>query len=137
MVKMPAASTAGGTAFAMPDTCLTPAPPAPPIPVPYPNTAQLASAQGFVATVMLENKEAVAQGAKMPQSSGDEAGVNGGVVSGQFMGPVEPKLFSSKVFFAGKKAVFLTSLCGHNGTSANMPAGAIIAPSQVKVLVSM
>ncbi|MCC6527893.1 MAG: DUF4150 domain-containing protein [Polyangiaceae bacterium] len=134
---MPASTKAGGTAFAMPDVCLTPAPPAPPVPVPYPNTAQVAAATGTVSTVLIENMDTVVQGSKMPQSSGDEAGVNGGVTSGVNMGPVEPKMYSSKVAFAGKKAVFLTSMTAHNGTSANMPAGLIVAPSQTKVLVSM
>lgn len=133
---LPASTKAGGTCFAMPDVCLTPAPPAPPVPVPYPNTAQVAAANGVVTVVLVENKETVAEGAKIPNSSGDEAGTNGGVTSGTNMGPVEPKVFSSKVHFQGKKAVFLTSTTGHNGTSANCPVGAQIAPSQAKVLVA-
>jgi hypothetical protein len=133
---MPASTKAGGTAFAMPDVCLTPAPPAPPVPVPYPNTAQLASANGTVSKVVVENKETVVEGSKMPNSSGDEAGTNGGVTSGVNMGPVEHKVFSSKVFFDGKKATYLTAVTGHNGTNANMPAGAQIAPSQAKVFVA-
>lgn len=135
-VLLPASSKAGGTCFAMPDVCLTPAPPGPPVPVPYPNTAQVASTNGAVEKVLIENKETVAEGAKMPRSSGDEAGTNGGVSSGVNMGPVEPKVFSSKVFLDGKKAVFLTSRTGHNGTSANMPAGMQVAPSQAKVFVA-
>ena len=135
-VMMPASSKAAGMYFAIPDVCLTPAPPAPPVPVPYPNMAQLAATNGAVEKVLIENKETVVEGAKVPRSSGDEAGKNGGVVSGVNMGPVEPKVFSSKVFFDGKKAVFLTSQSGHNGSNANMPAGAQIVPSQAKVLVA-
>lgn len=133
---LPASTKAGGTCFAMPDVCLTPAPPAPPVPVPYPNTAQVAAANGAVTTVLVENKETIAEGAKIPNSSGDEAGTNGGVTSGTNMGPVEPKQFSSKVYFAGKKAVFATGMTAHNGSNANMPAGAQIAPSQAKVFVA-
>ncbi|HSN98336.1 MAG TPA: PAAR-like domain-containing protein [Candidatus Nanopelagicales bacterium] len=133
---MPAATKAGGVCFAMPDVCLTPAPPAPPIPVPYPNMAQMAAAQNAVTKVLVENKETIAEGARIPNSSGDEAGVNGGVSSGTVMGPVEAKTFSSKVFFAGRKAVMLTSVTAHNGTSANIPVGMHIAPSQAKVIVS-
>lgn len=66
----------------MPDTCLTPAPPAPPVPVPYPNIAQLAATNGASTKVLVENKETVVVGSKVPNSSGDEAGSNGGVVSG-------------------------------------------------------
>lgn len=131
----PLSSKAGGTCFAMPDVCLTPAPPGPPVPVPYPNTAQMASANGAITVVLAENKETIAEGAKIPNSSGDEAGTNGGVSSGTNMGPVEPKMFSSKVYLQGKKAFFLTGTTAHNGTSANAPAGAQVAPSQMKVFV--
>jgi hypothetical protein len=137
MLKMPAATKAGGIYFGMPDVCLTPAPPGPPVPVPYPNTAQVAATNGAVETVLIENKETVVEGAKVPNSSGDEAGTNGGVVSGQNMGPVEPKTFSSKVFAKGKKIVFHTATAGHNGTNANLPVGCHVAPSQVKVLVGV
>jgi hypothetical protein len=133
---MPASTKAGGVCFAMPDVCLTPAPPAPPVPIPYPNLAQLAAVNGAVEKVVIEMKETVAEGAKIPNSSGDEAGTNGGVTSGVNMGPVEPKLFSSKVYAKGKKVYFLTGTSAHNGTNANMPAGAQIAPSQVKVFVA-
>lgn len=137
MPGLPAATKAGGMYFAMPDVCLTPAPPAPPVPVPYPNIAQVASTNGAVDKVLVENKETVVEGSKVPNSSGDEAGTNGGVTSGVNMGAVEPKMFSSKVFFKGKKAVTLTATTAHNGSNANMPAGAHIVPSQAKVLVGM
>lgn len=133
---MPAATTAGGTYFAFPDVCKTPAPPAPPVPIPYPNTAQVAASTGTVSNVVIENMDTVVEGSKVPNSSGDEAGVAGGVTSGMNMGEVQPKLFSSKVYFGGKKAVYLTCMSAHNGSNANMPAGAMVAPSQTKVLVA-
>jgi superfamily II DNA helicase RecQ len=40
----PASTKGGGVCFAFPDVCLTPAPPAPPIPIPYPNIGQVSSA---------------------------------------------------------------------------------------------
>lgn len=133
---LPASSKEAGLFFAMPDVCLTPAPPGPPVPVPYPNSAQAAAANGAVLKVLIANKETLAEGCKIPNSSGDEAGSNGGVTSGTTMGPVEPKMFSSKVFAGGKKVVFVTALSAHNGTNANMPAGAQVVPSQAKVLVA-
>lgn len=136
-MKLPASSTAGGIYFAFPDVCLTPAPPGPPVPVPYPNTAQVAATTGAVDKVLIELRPTVVEGSKVPNSSGDEAGTNGGVTSGTTMGPVQPKTASSKVFAAGKKVVFVTAVSGHNGTSANAPMGAQIAPSQTKVLVGM
>jgi len=107
------------------------------VPVPYPNIAQVAATNGAVDKVLIELKETVVEGSKVPNSSGDEAGTNGGVVSGVNMNQVAPKLFSTKVFAKGKKVVFHGALSGHNGSNANMPAGAQIAPSQVKVLVGL
>lgn len=133
---MPASSTAGGTCFALPDTCLTPAPPAPPVPVPYPNTAQCAQAQSFCAKVLVENRESLTLQSKIPRSQGDEAGSQGGVMSGVFGDQVAWKKGSGKVFFGGAAAVMVTSPTAHNGASANAPAGMQVAPSQSKVLVS-
>lgn len=136
-VLLPATTKAGGVYFAMPDVCLTPAPPGPPVPVPYPNIAQVASTSGAVDKVVIEMKETVVEGSKVPSTSGDEAGTNGGVMSGVNMKEAQPKLFSTKVVAGGKKVVFVTAMTAHNGTSANAPGGMQIAPSQVKVLVGM
>ena len=119
----------------VPDVCLTPAPPAPPIPTPYPNMGQLAQANGVVTKVVIENKETVVEGSKVPKTDGDQAGTNGGVVSGQTMGEAAPKTFSGKVTFDGQKVVFQSSVWGLNGSNANVPAGMQSAPSQNKVLV--
>ncbi len=135
-VKFPIATKAKGTTFAIPNPCLTPAPPGPPVPVVYPSTAELPAMDGAVDKVVVEMKEIIAEGAKSANSQGDAPGVNGGVVSGQNMGPVQPKQFSSKVVVGGKKPTFLTAIAGHNGTNANAPAGRIIAPSTAKVLIN-
>ena len=134
---LPCSSKMGGLVMGMPDVCLTPAPPAPPVPVPYPNLAQLASADGAVTKVLVEHKETVTEGAKIPNSSGDEAGTNGGVISHANMKEAVPKVTSSKVFFGGKKAVFVTATFGCNGTNANCPVGLQSVPSQAKVFVGM
>lgn len=131
----PASTKGGGMCFAMPDVCLTPAPPAPPVPIPYPNLAQCAQATGVSTKVMIMNKETIVEMAKIPQSNGDEAGTNGGVMSGMNRGEVAFKLGSSKVMAEGKKIGRLLSLTGHNGANPNAPAGMQVAPSQTKVLV--
>lgn len=133
---LPATTKKGGMCFAMPDTCKTPAAPSP-IPVPYPNIGQVNTATGVIAKVVIEKKETVVETSKLPSSNGDEAGSVGGVVSGTFGKEVTFKQSSSKVFFQGKKAVMLTATTAHNGSSANAPAGAHIAPSQTKVLVGL
>jgi hypothetical protein len=121
----------------VPDVCKVPAPPAPPIPTPFPNVAMCAMATGTTTKVLVMNMPALTEASKIPQSSGDEAGVAGGVVSGMNMGPVAFRTFSSKVLFQGKKAVMLTATTAHNGSNANMPAGVHMAPSQTMVLVGM
>jgi hypothetical protein len=120
----------------MPDVCLTPAPPAPPVPIPYPNMGMVAMATKTSTKVMICGMPAVIEMSEIPSSMGDEAGTNGGVVSGQNMAKIVFSLGSSKVQIEGKGCVYLTAMTGHNGASANMPAGNQIAPSQVKVLVA-
>ena len=133
----PASNTAGGQCFAFPDVCLTPAPPAPsPIPIPYPNIGMLTDAQKTSTKVKFVGKDAVTKKSEISRSSGDEAGTNKGVMSGTNMDKVVWKMGSSKVKAEGNDVVHLTSMTGHNGMSANMPAGAQIAPSQTKVKVS-
>jgi hypothetical protein len=133
---MPASTKAGGTCFAMPDVCLTPAPPAPPVPVPYPNTAMVAQAAKTSTKVKFAGKPVVTTKSEIPRSMGDEAGVNKGVTSGMNMGKITFKSGCNKVKVEGQPCVRLASMSAHNGASANMPAGVQVAPSQTKVLVS-
>lgn len=135
-VLFSATSKAGGTCLGAPDVCKVPAPPAPPIPTPFPNTAMVANATKTSAKVMLENKDAVVETSEIPSSTGDEAGSAGGVVSGTVAQKVVFKKGSSKVLIEGKGAVHLTAVTAHNGSNANMPAGLHDSPSQAKVLVS-
>jgi hypothetical protein len=119
----------------VPDVCKVPAPPAPPIPLPFPNTGQCPMAVPPTTKVLVSNMPAITTASQIPLSNGDEPGVAGGVVSGMNMGPVAFKLGSVKVKLEGKPAVYLTGMTAHNGSNANMPAGQSIAPSQVKVIV--
>ena|SRR6187455_25314 len=131
---IPASTIAGGMAFAMPDVCKTPTP-AGPVPIPYPNTAQLPMAVQTTVKVSVMNMPALVVTSKIPLSSGDEAGTAGGVVSGMFIGEVSFKKGSSKVMFEGKGVLHVSAVSGHNGSNANAPGGMIAAPSQTVVLV--
>ncbi len=122
-------------ALGVPDVCKTPAPPGSPVPVPYPNIAQLNTADGVCPKVLVDSKEVVVETSKIPHSQGDEAGTVGGVQSGTNMDQVTFKQYSSKVVVDGKKAVFATAATAHNGSSANAPSGLQTVPSQAKVLV--
>ena len=132
----PGSTKGGGQCMAVPDVCNTPAPPAGPIPIPYPNTAMVAQASKTSTKVKFVNKEVVTTKSEIPRSMGDEAGTAGGVMSGRNMDKVTFKKGSSKVKIEGQPCVHLTSTTGHNGSNANAPAGAQIAPSQTKVIVA-
>ena len=132
----PASTKGGGQCFALPDVCLTPAPPAPPVPVPYPNTGMVNQAKKTSTKVKFAGKEVVTKKSEMSRSMGDEAGLNKGVMSGMNMSKVSYKKGSSKVKIQGQDCVHLTSMTGHNGSNANMPAGVQVAPSQTKVIIA-
>ncbi len=132
----PASTNGGGMSQAFPDVCKTPAPPAPPIPVPYPNMAMLNQAKGTSKKVKFVGKEAVTTKSKIPKTSGDEAGTVGGIVSGTNMGPAIFKKGSSKVKAEGAPVAYVTAPTSHNGTNANAPAGCQISPSQQKVTIA-
>jgi hypothetical protein len=125
-----------GMCVGFPDVCLTPSGPSP-VPIPYPNTAQVNGCDGTVDKVLMENKEVVVESSKIPRSSGNEAGTLGGVVSLLNMGQVGFQSYSFKVYVGGKKVVFQTAITTHNGSNPNNPAGAQLSPSQTKVTVGM
>jgi len=134
------ASTNGGGSCAIPgplDFCKTPSP-AGPVPMPYPNFAMPNQASGGTCSskVKICGKKTIVKGSEIPMSTGDEAGVAGGVVSNQFKGTVTYKNGSGKVKAEGKAIAYHTSMTGQNGNNANVPAGAQVAPSQAKVTVS-
>jgi uncharacterized Zn-binding protein involved in type VI secretion len=127
-----------GMCSAFPDVCLTPTPVGP-VPIPYPNMAQLAMANPATCapTVLIFNKPAATTMTVIMLSSGDEAGCNGGVMSGLFIGPAQFTLGSMVVSIVGAPAAYLGSTIGQNGVgSANMPAGVQVVPSQPIVTVS-
>src|SRR5262245_11115223 len=129
---MPGSCKAGGNCFAAPDTCLTPAPPAPPVPTPYPNTGMVDQADKTADKVKFVGKEVVTTKSEIPRTMGDEPGVNKGVASGTNMDKVVFKKGSSKVKVQGHPCVYHTAMTGHNGMSSNMPTGSHVAPSQTK-----
>ena len=134
----PVSTSAGGMAMAMPDVCQTPAPPAGPVPIPYPNMAQLATADASTCSmkVLVESQPVHHVATEIPMSNGDEPGVNGGVVSGSQLGVCKRVQASTKVTVEGNGVVFVGGVTAHNGDTANAPVGNQVAPSQAKVLVS-
>jgi Toxin PAAR-like domain len=134
----PASTKEGGQCFAFPDVCKTPAPPAPFVPIPYPNIAMGNQADGGTCSskVKINGQPTIVKGTEITMSSGDEGGTaGGGMVSSKFKGPAQYKMGSSKVKCEGKELCQLTSMTAQNGGSnANIPPGQQVAPSQTKVL---
>jgi Domain of unknown function (DUF4150) len=135
----PAATRMGGQCFAFPDVCIIPpAPPKPPTPAPFPNTAMCPMALPFTCSLIVKilNQPVLLQTSVIPRSDGDQPGANGGVTSGMIMGPVQYRVGSSRVKVEGMGVVTVFHPTGHNGASANAPAGAQVVPSQFTVLVA-
>ncbi|MCA9622314.1 MAG: DUF4150 domain-containing protein [Myxococcales bacterium] len=133
----PVTTKQSGTCLGVPDTCKVPAAPSP-IPTPFPNTAMCNQVDPSTASmkVKVDNMNVLHIQSKIPMSTGDEAGSAGGVVSGTIKGEVKYTSSSMKVKVEGKAVVYVGCMTAHNGSSANCPGGAQIAPSQTKVIVT-
>jgi hypothetical protein len=122
-----------------PDVCSVPSPGGP-VPTPFVNLAQMAlvDPNGVCRKVLIGNLPALTIKSKTLISSGDEAGVQGGVISGKFCGATDflPTAGSSKVNFEGAKAVTLTAQTRHNGASNFNTMGTVTTPSQTTVMVA-
>jgi hypothetical protein len=125
-----------GQLMGVPDVCNVPSPVGP-IPTPFPNMGMCNQARGDTVSMVVKicMKEALTKKTEISQSSGDEAGSAGGIVSGMIKGPVKFMSFSSKVKFEGNPAVYLGCQTAHNGNNANCPVGSQLDPSQTKVMI--
>jgi len=126
----------GGQLMGMPDVCNVPSPVGP-IPTPFPNMAMCNQADGSTCSkkVKVCMVAALIKNTEIPQSSGDEAGSAGGIISGMTKGPVKFTSASTKVKFEGNPAIYLGCQSAHNGNNANCPVGNQLDPSQTKVMV--
>jgi hypothetical protein len=104
----------GGMSTVFPDVCKTPAPPAPPIPIPYPNIGQASDTSGGPTTVTTDGKMPMVKGAKYSKSSWDEAGTIGGVISSVNMSECEFMMYSFDVKLEGNNVCRLGDPLFHN-----------------------
>ena len=107
-------SDSNGITIAFPDVCQTPAPPAPPIPIPYPNIAKSSDTAQGTKNVQAEGNPICVQDSNFSTSMGDEAGSVGGVASGMIQGKAEFVNFSFDVQFEGKNVPRSFDLMLHN-----------------------
>jgi hypothetical protein len=115
-----------GTTIAMPDPCLTPAPPAPPVPVPYPNIAMSSDADQCAKSVTVDDNPMCHADSNFKRSTGDEAGTNMGVASGKNMGKAEFVNYSFDVKVEGKNVPRALDLMLHN--DKNTPPAPLVQP---------
>ncbi len=130
-------ASSNGMVMFMPDVCLTPAPPAPPIPIPYPNIAQSSQIMQGSTTVKADGNPVMVQDSKFSMSSGDEAGsAGGGVVTHTIKGKAEFVNFSFDVKFDGKMVGrLLDPMVGNemSGKPPNTPPSPEMQPPLVAV----
>src|SRR5215471_9203301 len=115
-----------GITQAFPDVCKTPAPPAPPIPIPYPNIAQSSDTAQGASTVSCDGNPVCVKDSNFMVSSGDEAGSLLGVASNKIKGKAEFVNFSFDVKFEGKNVPRAMDLMLHN--DKNTPPFPLIQP---------
>jgi hypothetical protein len=126
-------SSSGMVVF-FPDVCLTPAPPAPPVPIPYPNIAMSSDTDEGTKKVTVDGNPIMVQDSKFKMSTGDEAGVNNGVVSAKIKGKAEFVNFSFDVKAEGKMvARLLDPMIGNEaaGKPPNTPPSPEMQPPAV------
>jgi hypothetical protein len=125
----PVSTKDAGQAMCMPDVCKTPSP-AGPVPIPYPNIAMMKSASKPAEKVLVCGAPPLTKTSEVPNTSGDNAGVNGGMVSNKFMQKCLYTGSARKVMFGGKNVVRnLDPVKSNNGNAF----GAQTVPSQFKV----
>jgi hypothetical protein len=117
----PITTTAGGIALAFPNVCMTPAPPGPPVPIPYPSIGQLSSATGTSPTVKAGGSPVVTKASVIPSTTGDAAG---NAVPGKFGGKVEFTGGSATVFADGNGVVRQFDTTSQNNGNAQ---GSVLA----------
>lgn len=104
----------GGMSMVFPDVCKTPAPPAGPIPIPYPNIGKSSDTSSGTKKVKVDGKMGMVKGAKYSMSAGDEAGSVGGVISSKVKGECEYMMYSFDVKFEGKNVCRMGDPLWHN-----------------------
>lgn len=106
--------TSGGMSLVFPDVCKTGAPPAGPIPIPYPNIGKSSDTSQGTSTVKADGSMVMVKGAKYMMSSGDEAGNAMGVISNSVKGECEFLMYSFDVMLEGKNVCRMGDPLWHN-----------------------
>lgn len=129
-------ASSNGVATAFPDVCKTPAPPAPPVPIPYPNIAMSSDTASGSQDVKMDKNPIMLQGSNFATSTGDEAGSIGGMVSNTIKGKAEFINYSFDVKVEGKCVPRLGDMMVQNKQSPpNTPPFPEVQPPAVALVM--
>ena len=107
--------SSNGISIAFPDVCKTPAPPAPFVPIPYPNIAKSSDTSKGTKKVKCDGNPVCVKDSNFKMSTGDEGGTaGGGIVSSKIKGKAEFVMFSFDVKFEGKNVCRAFDIMLHN-----------------------
>lgn len=119
MMEVSCKSASGKSTCAFPDVCFTP-PPAPGVPIPYPNTGMAADCEDGSKTVQISGQEVMLKNKSyFKKSTGDEAGCapKKGEITGVITGKVYFNVWSMDVKIEGENVVRHLDLTTHNHAS--------------------
>jgi hypothetical protein len=111
-------ASSSGQSPVFPDVCLTPAPPGPPVPIPYPNIAKSSNASKTSSTVKVDGNAIMLKDSEFSSSSGDEAGSTGGVMSGCNRGKAQFITYSFDIKIEGQNVPRNLDMMKQNGGGA-------------------
>jgi hypothetical protein len=103
-------ASSSGMVIGFPDVCKTPAPPAGPIPIPYPNIAQSSDTAKGSKKVKMDGNPIMLKDSNFKMSTGDEAGSVGGVASSVIKNIAEFQMYSFDVKVEGKNVPRLADI---------------------------
>jgi hypothetical protein len=103
-----------GVSIAFPDVCKTPAPPAPFVPIPYPNIAKSADTASGAQNTTCDGNPVCVKDSNFKMSTGDEAGSLLGMVSAKIKGKAEFVNYSFDVQIEGKSVPRAMDMMLHN-----------------------
>lgn len=124
--------TSNGTSIAFPDVCKTPAPPAPFVPIPYPNIAMSKDTSAGTKKVKMDGNPICVKDSNFMMSTGDEGGTaGGGMLSSKIKGKAEFVMFSMDVKAEGKNVCRAFDIMLHN--DKNTPPFPVLQPPVVGI----
>lgn len=105
--------TSGGSSTVFPDVCLTPTSGGS-VPIPYTNTGKSSDTSEGPNDVTTDGCMPMVKDAKYKVTTGDEPGVDGGIISGVFTDVCEFLAYSFDVKFEGRNVCRLGDALFHN-----------------------